>query len=278
MTGSSRRSSSLRRRPLNTPSVERLHSTLHIETEIAVLEKPDFPDSEIVDCLRDEYGLQVVQVAFLPLGADVNTAVYRVADYATPYFVKLRRGVFDETTVVVPKLLHEQDVRQVIPPLATRSGQLWATVGDFKLTVSPFVEGRSGFEIGLSDWHWVEFGRALKGVHTAALPPALQNRIPRETFSPHWRAVVRRFQQWVEEAAFADPVAAELAAFLKAKREVISQLVARAERLAAILQAQSLPFILCHADIHAGNLLIAANDALYIVDWDTLTIAPKSAI
>ncbi len=32
---------------------------------------------------------------------------------------------------------------------------------------------------------------------------------------------------------------------------------------------------MCHADIHAGNVLVGADDALYIVDWDTLTFAPK---
>jgi len=34
-------------------------------------------------------------------------------------------------------------------------------------------------------------------------------------------------------------------------------------------------FILCHADIHAWNLLIDVNGRLYIVDWDTLIFAPK---
>lgn len=43
-----------------------------------MLEKPDLQDKEIVGCLRDEYGLRVRQVAFLPRGADQNTAVYRV--------------------------------------------------------------------------------------------------------------------------------------------------------------------------------------------------------
>jgi spectinomycin phosphotransferase len=42
-----------------------------------MLEKPDLQDEEIVACLQDEYSLPIVQLAFLPLGADQNTAVYR---------------------------------------------------------------------------------------------------------------------------------------------------------------------------------------------------------
>jgi spectinomycin phosphotransferase len=66
-----------------------------------------------------------------------------------------------------------------------------------------------------------------------------------------------------------------VAALLRLKQAEIRDLVERTERLAANLQARSLPFVLCHADIHAGNLLIDPNGALYIVDWDTLLLAPK---
>ena len=33
-------------------------------------------------------------------------------------------------------------------------------------------------------------------------------------------------------------------------------------------------YCLCHGDLHAANILITEND-FYIVDWDTLVIAPK---
>ena len=43
-----------------------------------MLIKPDLKDEEIIACLRDAYGLDIATVSFLPLGADFNTAVYRV--------------------------------------------------------------------------------------------------------------------------------------------------------------------------------------------------------
>ncbi len=43
-----------------------------------MLEKSNIPDEKNSACLQREYGLRVVQVAFLPLGADLNTAVYPV--------------------------------------------------------------------------------------------------------------------------------------------------------------------------------------------------------
>jgi len=241
-----------------------------------MLEKPDLKDGKIIACLQNEYGLRVVQVAFLPLGADQNTAVYRVvAEDETPYFVKLRRGVFDEAAVALPKFLSDQGIVQIIAPLATKTGQLWASLDAFKLILYPFVEGHNGYEVDLSDRHWGDFGAALKSIHTVVAPPALIRCIQQETYSPQWREIVKTFLERVEVDAFDDPVAVELAAFLKARRDEILDLVRRAERLAQALQARSPKLILCHSDIHAGNILIDANDAFYIVDWDNPILAPK---
>jgi spectinomycin phosphotransferase len=33
--------------------------------------------------------------------------------------------------------------------------------------------------------------------------------------------------------------------------------------------------MLCHSDIHGGNVLIDSNDSIYIVDWDDPIMAPK---
>jgi spectinomycin phosphotransferase len=241
-----------------------------------MLEKPDLPDEQLISCLRDDYGLRIVQVAFLPLGNDLNTAVYRVvADNARPYFLKLRGGAFDETTVAIPRLLSDQGMAQIIAPIATSAGQLWARVDAFAVILFPFVAGQNGFEVDVTDRQRVELGAALKRIHTAALPESLRQRLPRETYAPYWRDLVRGFQARAEDTAFAEPVAAQLAALLRAKRDVIDDLVQRAEQRASLLQTQSLEYVLCHADIHAANLLIHSNAALYIVDWDTLILAPK---
>lgn len=241
-----------------------------------MLERPDLPDERILACLTDEYGLPVAQIAFLPLGVDRNAAAYRVvAGDGTPYFLKLRRGVFDETCVALPKFLSEQGIRPIIAPLATGRGQLWASLDAFKVLLYPFLEGHDGCEIDLSDGHWVELGTALKSIHTAAVPQALVSRIQRETYSPQWREIVRTFLGRVEHDAFDDPVAVKLALLLKARRGQVLDLVGRAERLAQALQAQPREFIVCHSDIHAGNILIDGTHEFYIVDWDNPILAPK---
>ncbi|MBN1140157.1 MAG: phosphotransferase [Anaerolineae bacterium] len=72
-----------------------------------------------------------------------------------------------------------------------------------------------------------------------------------------------------------NPVAARMAAFLRAKHDVIDDLVTRAGRLAQVLQTCAAEAIVCHSDLHAGNFHICAGGDFYIVDWDDPILAPK---
>ena len=241
-----------------------------------MLEKPDVEANRISACLLAEYGLVVKQIAFLPLGADVNTAVYRVvAENGTPYFLKLRKGEFDETSVALPKFLSDLGIRQIIPALESIGGQLWGNMDAYKTILYPFIAGHNGYEVTLGDDHWCEFGTALRRIHTAQLPPALSIGMRSEEFSPYYRQLVTSFLSRSDRDVFDDPVAIQVATFLRQKRVEIVKLIERAGQLAQVLQVQALGFVVCHSDIHAGNIFIAADGAFYIVDWDEPILAPK---
>jgi spectinomycin phosphotransferase len=137
------------------------------------------------------------------------------------------------------------------------------------------VEGHHAYDRRLSAQQWIEFGAAMKKFHTTEFPEQITRGVRRETFSSCWRETVKTFVSRIEEETFDDPVAAQLAGFLKSKRIETLELIHRSERLGLLLQEQPLEFILCHADIHGWNLLIRDTGELYIVDWDTLILAPK---
>ncbi len=240
-----------------------------------MLTKPNIPDELIISHLQAEYSLHVSSVTFLPLGADMGSVVYRViAKDGTVYFLKLRRG-FNEIVVTVPLFLKSQGIQEIIAPFETRSGQGWANFGEYKMILYPFIDGKNGFEMDLSDSHKRTFGAALKKIHEVQLPFELKGVIPQETLSPQWRERVKEFQRQVENSSFSDPNAAKLAEFIKSKRNEINQLIKRTEELASELQPQSHELVLCHTDIHGANILITDSDQFYIVDWDAPLLAPK---
>lgn len=252
-----------------------------------MLEDPGISLPRIRSHLRAEFGLHAGEVTFLPLGYDQNTAVYRVvAEDGEVYFLKLRKADFNPIAVEVPDFLRSQGVQAIIPPLPAFGGRhsiaadttpsrLWGSMGEYSLILYPFVEGLNGYETKLTDQQWCDFGAAFRGIHAARLPVALAARIPRESYSPRWRELVVSFQAQVEESAYTDPVAVKLAAFMRSRREEIDHLVSHAADLAAALQSCPLEAVLCHADLHAGNLHLTPGGTLFIVDWDNPLYAPK---
>ena len=240
-----------------------------------MLEKPDLADSLIIDCLHDQYGLRPTDLAFLPLGADARTAVYRASDGQEALFVKLRREAFNPVSVLVPYLLHESGIDAIIAPLPNRVGQLWVSLYDYHLVLYPFVEGTHGFERELSPENWVALGHALRQIHSADVPPNVLGAMPEGTFSPHGRLAAMNYQRASRRDSFSDPVAAALAALLCDRQAEIDALIEQADRLACVLEHRRLPHVICHADIHVGNVLVTPAGRLYIVDWDTLKLAPK---
>jgi spectinomycin phosphotransferase len=241
-----------------------------------VLEAPDLSADAVIACLNSAYGLAITEVEFLPLGADTSTAVYRISALdGAPYFLKLRRGDLFEPAVTIPHWLHEQGLSEIIAPLPTRDGALWARIEPFTTVLYPFIAGRHGADAPLSAQQLVEFGAALRRIHTADLPAALRSGIPQETYTPFYRDLVRQFQEMAAERSFSDPAAAQLAALFRDRRAEIDHCVGRAESLAELLIRQNPEHCLCHSDIHAWNLLVADSGEFYIVDWDTLIFAPK---
>jgi spectinomycin phosphotransferase len=240
-----------------------------------MLEKPDLEEARIADWLFDHYGLRVVEVEFLPTGYQ-NTAAYRViAGNDQSYFLKLRRDVFEETSVTLPLFLRELGLQQIIAPIATRSRQYWAYLDDFNVILYPYVAGYNAFQVALTESQWIDFGSALRKIHSTLLPPGLSSQIQHETYSRQWREQVKVLLERAQKDKFDEPVAAQLAEFMTTKAGEILHLVRRAEQLSLILQMQPPEFVLCHSDIHAGNILCDIDGGVYIVDWDNPIMAPK---
>jgi spectinomycin phosphotransferase len=145
----------------------------------------------------------------------------------------------------------------------------------FTTILYPFIEGHNGYEMALSEHHWEELGIALKTIHNIDVPSALTSRIRRETYSPQAREAVKDFLERAKNDEFSDVGAKELTEFLTTKQAEILDLVRRAEQLAQILQGRPPEVTVCHSDIHAGNILLATDGVLYIVDWDEPILAPK---
>lgn len=221
----------------------------------------------IIDCLKTYWGIDATLTPLL-LGADLEAITYKADAHDQSYFVKLKRGNHN-IGVELLDLLHHEGIQEIIPPLKTSRGQLTQSIDEFTLIVYPFIENQNGFTQNLTENQWITLGKTLKRVHDFKPPQAIQSKIRKETYSPKWRDFVRSINMEMQ----GDEWAQKLLTFMKSHQEEIHRLVNRAEFLA---QNQKLTeFVLCHSDIHGGNVLIDAKGSIYIIDWDSPIMAPK---
>lgn len=248
-----------------------------------MLERPDIADATIARHIRTEYALDVRAVEFLALGADPDAAAFRIACADRVGFAKLRRGTDAAaagSAVALLGFLAGAGPTRVLAPLPTRTGRLATEVGGHGMVLFPFVEGANGFHAALTGGQWADLGRALAAVHGAEPPPALRGRIRTEAYSPVWRDRLRPYLAAAldhpePEFSALDPVAREMLATLRTRHADLARILARAEELALAMAASERPFVLCHGDIHAGNVMLAGDGEIFVVDWDNPVMAPR---
>ena len=230
----------------------------------------------IAACLDAQYDLCVSAITFLPLGYDLNAAVYKViADDRSAYFLKVRFGPVRESGLLVPWALSKRGIRNVLAPLQTRTSQLWCSCDGCSLILYPFIAGENALVAGMTDEQWREFGSTLRAVHSSGLAEEFRGRLPVETFALPSGALVRDILDLALTMEFENAVAAQFAAFWRENAARIREMLGRAEELGRQLQSRSFKHVLCHADIHAANILVSDDGQIYLIDWDGPLIAPR---
>jgi spectinomycin phosphotransferase len=240
-------------------------------------EPPKLAESTLIEALHTHYDLSIRTLSFLPLGADSGSAVYRVrAVDDTIYLLKTRTSAdFSIPSLAIPHYLHDQGVPHIAAPLQTITQALWVSLDEFALSLYPFIDGRTGTETGLSELHWRALSTTLKQIHTSQLTPDLERIVRRENYVPSRRDVIGALEDVIARQYLSNPAERELAAFWRAQREKIDMLVERADAFGGQLRQVSLPFVLCHADLHTWNVLLDTTGQMWIVDWDETVLAPK---
>jgi spectinomycin phosphotransferase len=242
-----------------------------------VPEPPNTTLDALRACLRERYDLAVAPLEFLPRGHDYRAGVYRVvSEQGASYLLKATSRPLYEPSCLVPRYLHDRGLTAVVAPIPTTSGSLWTRLGEWIVTVYPFLEGETSLT-GMTDALWQETGRVFRRIHEVALPPEGFPSLRAETFDPS--AYLRWAQAFENERLPAcvegDGAARALLASWVAHRPTIHTALSSLERLGAALRARTLPCVIAHADLHAANLLRDAAGHVFVLDWDEVMLAPK---
>lgn len=243
-----------------------------------MIEKPAIADGALAACVRQYYGLEPQSIEFLPLGYDFSAAVYRViARDGRAYFLKIRFAPLNPLSVRVPRMLNAAGVPEAVAPLPTITERQWGEVDGHAALLYPFIAGEGHFSMTLTPAEWYDFGSILRRIHDAPVDSDLADTLPRETFTPNARYsdAIHQIHALMGDRKFDNAYDRQFAAFWLANQDVISRVHERAGAIGRMLIARAPDFVLCHADIHKGNLLREPDGRLHVVDWDQPILAPK---
>ena len=240
-----------------------------------MLEKPNLSDAKILTCLNASFGIQAEKLEFLPIGNDSSAWVYRVESDLQDYFLKVRKGALKMAMLEAPHYLQQQGIQNIVAPIETATGDLYAPFEDFSLILYPLIDGTSAWGLTLTDAQWQAWGKIMRQIHSTSISDDMANILPRETFVSKWDEMFNRVDALIQKQAFDDPIQWQTAALWKQKHDIIHHSYQRLVALGKQLQAQEHQFMICHADIHQANIMIDGQGQIQIVDWDEVIIAPK---
>lgn len=240
-----------------------------------MLKKQD--EERLQACLHDQYGLYPVTLEHLPLGKDFDASVYRVVSKQdTTYFLKVTSRPLYEPACLVPALLKKQGITSVVAPLPTKSNALWTHLDNWTLILYPFISGECSLT-GMTNEQWKEVGTTFKRIHQVQFEPENFSSLRKETFDPtaytHW---VETFKtQHLPSLTTGSTSQRALHASWMAHQSTIHTAMTYLQKLATMLQSRTLPYVICHADLHARNLIRDPAGHVFVIDWDEVMLAPK---
>lgn len=239
-------------------------------------EPPNIPEESLRACLQGQYNLTPTTLEFLPLGLDYNAGVYRVVSNQTSYLLKVKSGPLYEPAYLVPRYLNDQGITSVVAPLPTSSNALWTHLEDWTLIVYPFIDGDTNWT-GMTDAHWQNIGTTFKRIHQLTPPPSGFPSIRKETFDPteYAQLVYTIETQHILSHHDGGPSERALRSSWLAHQSTIHNAATLLQKLAEQLQSRTFPYVICHADLHANNLIRDRAGHVFVIDWDDVMLAPK---
>ena len=259
---------------------------------------------DLASRVREEFGIALIGVHPTGLGADACAVLWRglTADGCS-YAVKT--SVTAPPGLAVAHFLAQQGIRGVPGPVRALSGRLAVAHDGGVVSVAPWLAGQRVIDTGLDREQWQAFGTLLGAVHATAPTPALAGtsatatdaraeteEVPSEVEARTHLPIDRHDPTAEAERARAFPGRLHRAVAAAPGDAVLSQLASLWARsaddilaIADLAETSELttswdgatPAVICHADPHHGNLLLADDGGVWLVDWDDAVLAPREA-
>ena len=237
-----------------------------------------FDKTELLQQLSTAYGLPLQSITFFPEGED-SYGYISVSETGEKYFVKASTSVPNTCLQVASLLRHRCNISGVVAPLETRDGALSIPWQDFRVSLFPFIEGKSRWDLwkvgkDFTDTELSQTGVLLATIHQCQDTIASNNLTVAKYDLPLRHELHRVLEASAKEIPPQNQYQKLLFEALAQHQSTVLEALDRYDSLGRSASALQTPFVVTHGDPTPGNLIFDTENRLHLIDWDGVCLGP----
>ena len=237
-----------------------------------------FDKTELLQNLSAAYAIPLCSITFLPEGED-SYGYITVSETGEKYFAKVSTSVPNICLQVASFLRHRCNISGVVAPLETRDGALSIPWQDFQVSLFPFIEGESRWDLWKVDKDFTDaelsqtaallatIHRSTDVIDLSCLPVAKYDLPLRNELYTALEAPTKKISSQ-------NQCQKQLLKALTQHRSAVLETLDRYDNLGHAAVIQQTPFVVTHGDPTPGNLILDTKDQLHLIDWDGVCLGP----
>ncbi len=237
-----------------------------------------FDKRELLQHLRTAYDLPLQSITFFPEGEDSYGYIV-VSETGKKYFAKASTSVPNSRLHVASLLRHRCDIPGVVAPLETQDGILSVPWQDFRVSLFPFIEGKSRWDLwkvekDFTDTELSQTGALLAAIHECPRTIASNYLTFAKYDLPLRHELHTVLEVPAKEIQSQNQYQKQLLEALTQHQSAVSETLDRYDSLGRSAGALQTPFVITHGDPTPGNLILDPENRLHLIDWDGVCLGP----
>lgn len=237
-----------------------------------------FDKSELLQNLKTAYALPLEFITFFPEGEDSYGYVV-VSETGEKYFVKASTSVPEICLQYASLLRTRCNISGVVAPLETSDGALSIPWHDFRVSLFPFIEGKSRWDLwkagkDFTDAELSQTAALLATIHLCTVEIDTTHLATAKYDLPLRNELYTVLEAAAKKVPSQNPYQKQLLEALTKHQSQILATMERYDELGRSAAASQTTFVITHGDPTPGNLILDAENQLHLIDWDGICLGP----
>ena len=237
-----------------------------------------FDKTELLQNLSTAYTLPLQSITFFPEGEDSYGYIV-VSETGKKYFAKASTSVPNSCLHVASLLRDQCNISGIVAPLETQGGALSVSWQNFRVSLFPFIEGKSRWDLwkvgkDFTDTELSQTGELLATIHGCSDTIASNDLTVAKYDLPLRHELHTVLEASGKKIASQNQYQKQLLEALAQHRSEILQTLERYDDLGRSAEALQTRFVITHGDPTPGNLILDTENRLHLIDWDGVCLGP----